>query len=1182
MLNIQTLFYRIGASNQEFKQKMSESKSKLQEFDDRTKDNIRTLRNWSLAAGAAAGAVVYAINRTVRETSQTANEVKKLSEQTGVAVENMQALGYVAKQNESSMETLGSSLVRMTRRLQAAHQGNETYKKSYASMGVQIHDTNGKLRSTEEIFLDLADAFSLSNDENQKAQVAFDVLGQSGYDLIPMLNQGRQEILRLANEANELGIVLTKENIDKFAKYDETMVKWRKTTEGIKMQISSAIVPAFTLLAQKAGDGLKNFLAWARENPKLVTKALVLGTALVTLGLALGGVATAITLVSKGALVMRSLFGLLTNPIVWLIALVALLYTAWDEDWGGIQGIVENVVTAIQNKIGEFKKWWENSPVAKVLKNLWADLKQIWENDETSLVEKIGQTLWAITKAFVVEIGGIVWEWLGKKYDSLLDWWNGYTEEMFDEDGNLIGTKEHLGMKQRIMVLLDAYFGENSLYKAIKKGFEEGDWSDFWGIAADNWAKGVLLYIALDSTVKGITAVLSAIKTGLGIVGAGASLGVPGALGAVTVLIQLAEARAKGEGYKEFAENVIFAGLAAVLVGLGVNPMLGALAFTVFMNLKLGETFFESLRGLGEKWDDFFKGLTGYTPDELGELIYDKMYGVRTEPQEFSGSETDNFLYTMKRGENLVDIWEKHYSEGYPDIKDFGQAIMDLNPEDRTPFAHYTGKVIKLPPMDASDFIEEVQKTQEELKTLDDLLDSIYRAEGGTAASVPYGMTTWKDKPVKYKSDIDQARFEDLSEGLEERSEPYWRAAAQTTVESYWGHFQNKFPEVASKHFDEVTPEMQQLFITYLGAWFSPPSASGVNINWVPNVLKFMDFDELSAGFREGFGNVLDSVEQAVYDKAADHETAANFLAKIYADRLVGQSPPPKGPLKNLTIGAQAAMAGWVAGAEKGLEDGIPIVTRVLNKIKELFSSLGDSVLDGLRKRFPEFMETLENLIDFDGGFADLGLDEALKQIEDIINGTNEAESAAKAWTESLASGLADAIVFGEGLKGKLNSLRDVFDNFAGMLASQWLEQKIIGPILGLGSKDTTGNDAMGWFANLLSKMPIFHDGGLILSPAAYYHSGGFIGELKSDEVPIIAQTGERILSRTQNDQFEQMLANQGGGSDGLRIDKIEIKANDAKSFADMLVNNPDAITYIVGNNIMNNGELRKILKGIG
>ena len=87
-----------------------------------------------------------------------------------------------------------------------------------------------------------------------------------------------------------------------------------------------------------------------------------------------------------------------------------------------------------------------------------------------------------------------------------------------------------------------------------------------------------------------------------------------------------------------------------------------------------------------------------------------------------------------------------------------------------------------------------------------------------------------------------------------------------------------------------------------------------------------------------------------------------------------------------------------------------------------------------------------------------------------------------------------------------------------------------------------------------------------------FYHSGGIVrahGGLAIDEVPIIAQTGERILSRKQNAEYEK-------GNGGITIQPVVIiKAWD---FADVDKHKPQIIG-IIGQAITNNGALRNLIK---
>jgi len=116
----------------------------------------------------------------------------------------------------------------------------------------------------------------------------------------------------------------------------------------------------------------------------------------------------------------------------------------------------------------------------------------------------------------------------------------------------------------------------------------------------------------------------------------------------------------------------------------------------------------------------------------------------------------------------------------------------------------------------------------------DSLLDAIYKAGGRKACQgAGMAMTGFADAGNRFAKTANQALFEELSTGLAKGSEEYYRAAALTTIQHYWDTFQQRFPGVAGQTFDQLTPDMQQMFITHLGRWFAPPDAHELNLNWV-------------------------------------------------------------------------------------------------------------------------------------------------------------------------------------------------------------------------------------------------------------------------------------------------------------------------------------------------------------
>ena len=83
-------------------------------------------------------------------------------------------------------------------------------------------------------------------------------------------------------------------------------------------------------------------------------------------------------------------------------------------------------------------------------------------------------------------------------------------------------------------------------------------------------------------------------------------------------------------------------------------------------------------------------------------------------------------------------------------------------------------------------------------------------------------------------------------------------------------------------------------------------------------------------------------------------------------------------------------------------------------------------------------------------------------------------------------------------------------------------------------------------------------------------------GGLAADEVPIITQTGERILSRSQNKAFEAGIS-MGGGAQPVQI---HIHAVDARSFVELCQRTPNAILSPLIENINRSGSARNAIQG--
>ncbi len=234
-------------------------------------------------AGLGAALSLGALVAAGKHALDTADELSKLSQKTGLSVESLSLLKPVAEQAGTSMEGLAKGLQKLATSMFDAAGGMKEPKDAFDQLGVAFADASGKLRPTEEVLLDLADAFAAMPDGAQKSALAVKLFGKSGVELIPFLNQGRAGIDELKQKFKELGLEISGDTANAAEKFNDTLDTVKQALHGIAIKVAEAALPAL----QKLSDGLVEVASHGEE---IMTVLRALGEVIVTV-LAVRGVA---------------------------------------------------------------------------------------------------------------------------------------------------------------------------------------------------------------------------------------------------------------------------------------------------------------------------------------------------------------------------------------------------------------------------------------------------------------------------------------------------------------------------------------------------------------------------------------------------------------------------------------------------------------------------------------------------------------------------------------------------------------------------------------------------------------------------------------------------------------------------------------------------------------------------
>ena len=225
-----------------------------------------------LMAGASIAALGVGITALVLPVARVGDEFFKLSQKTGVSVEALTALDYAAKLSDVSTEGLTKGLQRLSVALFDSRFEGAEGSKALQALGVAATDAHGQIRPTERVLLDLAEKFADMPDGADKAALAIKLFGREGLNLIPFLNQGREGITALMEEAQRLGLVMSEDVARASEVFNDNLTRLSAIFEGVQRQIGAAVIPVladFTeqvILAQTETGSFSNELQRITSN----------------------------------------------------------------------------------------------------------------------------------------------------------------------------------------------------------------------------------------------------------------------------------------------------------------------------------------------------------------------------------------------------------------------------------------------------------------------------------------------------------------------------------------------------------------------------------------------------------------------------------------------------------------------------------------------------------------------------------------------------------------------------------------------------------------------------------------------------------------------------------------------------------------------------------------------------
>lgn len=420
-----------------------------------------------LVEAVFAGEATKKVWEFIQTTAEAGEEAARTAQRIGVQTQAYMGLSHAAYMSDVANEELTTGLKFLSRHMFDAAKGSAEAQRNFQILGVKTKDSSGHLRGADDVLGDIADKFASMPDGAKKTALAVEMFGRGGVAMIPMLNKGRAELARYADEAKQFGLVMDDKAIRQSELFMDSLKRLKMILVGLKREVGISLIPTITQYINKAIEWVKvnnqaikqNVTQFFRELGRIlgdVWKVIQTVVGFVkSMNTALGGT------VSSVQLLMRALEAFAAMKAIWVIvgaigaipaaviAAVAIIYLVIDDITGYFQGkksLIGTFLEAMQKAFGKM-------PFIGV----FFDLLKQQLYDVVHLVEYIRDGWTAMAEAvsnIVEDIKGLFKMGLPPSLTTLI------SGAAVKAGNALFGTQQTVGTVQDVMAGLEA-FGMN-------------------------------------------------------------------------------------------------------------------------------------------------------------------------------------------------------------------------------------------------------------------------------------------------------------------------------------------------------------------------------------------------------------------------------------------------------------------------------------------------------------------------------------------------------------------------------------------------------------------------------------------------------------------------------------------------------------------------------------------------
>jgi hypothetical protein len=219
---------------------LRERGKRLGEIGDRISSIGRTLTIGFTLPIIAAGTAVFAL---ASRTGEYAEQLSNLSESSGLSTQRLQELKYIADNAGMSFEGITTAAGMVQQKLMGVEEDSGMAAKAFEQLGISIHDSNGNLRSMDDLFPELIAKLQGMENQTERNMLAAQIFGRGWRELAPILGMTAEEMEAARKKAEELGVVMSDEALKAAQELDDAIDELKQQFVGMGRDLAKELIP---------------------------------------------------------------------------------------------------------------------------------------------------------------------------------------------------------------------------------------------------------------------------------------------------------------------------------------------------------------------------------------------------------------------------------------------------------------------------------------------------------------------------------------------------------------------------------------------------------------------------------------------------------------------------------------------------------------------------------------------------------------------------------------------------------------------------------------------------------------------------------------------------------------------------------------------------------------------------